>query len=102
MFDALLQQTQQSVATLASALRRWLDDPLLKSTTVTVVIPAGESSVLVHHGLGRAYNGAIVLGMTRATLVSVSLPGVDAGKTLTVSTDAAVSPSDLTIKLRVF
>lgn len=100
MFEDLLRLSQQTASTLASLIRRWVADPLLRSVQLEATIPVGLSTVTVAHGLGRAHNGAFVVGASAPYGLTVDYPTDDT--TLTIRADAVVIITDLTIRLRVF
>lgn len=49
---------------------------ILQGRLITASIPAGQTTVTVTHGLGRAYLGAILTGTNGATAPFAFLPGV--------------------------
>jgi hypothetical protein len=102
MLDELLRQASLTVFTAASLLRDLQRSAFFRSVDLTLVIPAGQTSVTVPHGLGRAFTGAAVVGQSStASAPAVSLPGTDAQTHLTVS--LLVGPlADLTVRLRVY
>ena len=100
MFEELLKQLGLTVTSLASLLRRLNTSPLTGSVDLTVVVPTTASSMTVPHGLGRAANGASVVGQSDATrYVTVDL--VTADETVTVRLSAAPAAA-FTVKLRVY
>lgn len=100
-FEEMLRQASLTVFTAASLLRGLKTNPWINSVEVTAVVPAGITSVPVLHGLGRAFNGAVVVGASRAALPLVLLPDSAAETHLTVVLFSALG-TDLTLKLRVY
>lgn len=102
MFEELLRRSQLTVETLASLLRDLVRSTWFKSVDLTVVIPAGSTEAKVRHGLGRAFNGAAIVGQSSViTTIGVKLADEDAETYLTVFSldDQAF---DITVKLRVY
>ncbi len=100
MLDELLRQASLTVHTGANLLRRLATNPWLWGAECAVVIPAGETSGSTLHGLGRAMNGAVVIGATDASrTVSVDISNDTTSVTARIS---AVSGADFTVRLRVY
>lgn len=101
-FQDFLRLLNRSTSTLAATVRKWMDDPLLKSTTIDIEISVGSSTGSGPHGLQRVYNGAFVIGCSAAYPVVVSLPGSDASTTVHVEASSIVTSVPLTVRLKVF
>lgn len=99
VLDDLLARASLTVETAASLLRRLADTPWLASVPVTAVVPAGQTSVTVRHGLGRAMNGAVVVGASSAATISVDISADPVFLTVRLS---SAPLADFTVKLRAF
>ncbi len=100
MFEDLLRLTNQTVSTLAAAVRKWLKDPMLSSVTMTATIPVGATTVVEAHGLGRAMNGAIIIGQSAPYAVCCLINNGPRFVTLQSATVVATNP--LVVQLKVF
>jgi hypothetical protein len=100
MLEELLRRASLTLETAASLLRRLSTNPWLSGTEVTAVVPAGSAFVSVPHGLGRAMNGAAIVGSTDASLRA----SVDLSSSTTIVTVrlSAAAGSDFSVKLRVY
>jgi hypothetical protein len=102
-FAEFLRGASLTVFTASALLRDLVKSTWFRSVDLSVTIPAGETEITVPHGLGRAFNGAAVVGQSStARAPAISLPGTDAQTHLTVSLLAPALGSDLTVKLRVY
>ncbi len=100
MFEELLKLTNQTVSSLADTLRGWMKNPLLKSTEVVVTIPPGGFFGETNHGLGRAMNGAFVVGVDGGYMTNVLLS--NSPKKVAVFCSPTVGSEPLHVKVRVY
>lgn len=100
MLEELLARASLTLETAATLLRRLAASAWISSVDCPVTVPAGALFASARHGLGRSMNGAAVVGATDASVtVSVDLSADPEFVTVRIS---AVSPSDFTVKLRVY
>lgn len=100
MLEELLARASLTLETAATLLRRLSIDPWIYGTDRAATIPAGLTFVTIRHGLGRAMNGAVIVGCTDASVTA----SVDISRDVEFVTVriSAVSPADFTVKLRCF
>ncbi len=99
MFEELLRRLSMGLSDFTALMQRLNTTPVVRSNLVSATVPAGELSVTVYHGLGRAHSGAAVVASSEP-VTATCLPASNATQvTLELSATQLV---DVTLKLLVF